>query len=40
MKKDLNESAVLSNISASLSVTGLSDKNIPEYNEILKYYNA
>ncbi len=40
MKKDLNESAVLSNISASLSVTGLSDKKIPEYNEILKYYNA
>ena len=39
-EKDLNESAVLSNISASLSVTGLSDKNIPEYNEILKYYNA
>ena len=40
MKKNLNESAVLSNISASLSVTGLSDEKIPEYNEILKYYNA
>ncbi len=39
MKKDLNESAVLSNISASLSVTGISDKKIPKYNEILKYYN-
>ena len=31
MKKDLNESAVLSNISASLSVTGISDKKIPKY---------
>ena len=40
MKKDLNESATLSNISASLSVTGISDKKIPKYNEILKYYNA
>ena len=40
MKKNLNESAVLSNISASLSVTGISEKKIPEYNEILKYYNA
>ena len=40
MKKGLNESAALSNISASLSVTGISDKKIPKYNEILKYYNA
>ena len=40
MKKDLNESATLSNISASLSVTGISDKKIPKYNEILKHYNA
>ena len=40
MKKDLNESAALSNISASLSVTGISDKKIPKYNEILKHYNA
>ena len=34
-EKDLNESATLSNISASLSVTGISDKKIPKYNEIL-----
>tara|TARA_A100001035_G_C27495835_1_gene369701 strand:+ start:94 stop:501 length:408 start_codon:yes stop_codon:yes gene_type:complete len=40
MKKDLNESVSLSNISASLSVTGISDKKIPKYNEILKHYNA
>ena len=30
MKKDLNESVSLSNISASLSVTGISDKKIPK----------
>ena len=40
MKKDLNESVNLANISASLSVTGVSDRKIPKYNEILKYYNA
>ena len=40
MKKDIKESAVLSNISASLSVTGISEEKIPKYNEILKYYNA
>ena len=40
MKRDLNESVALANISASLSVTGVSDRKIPKYNEILKYYNA
>ncbi len=40
MNKGLDESVVLSNISASLSVTGISDKKIPKYKEILKYYNV
>jgi len=37
MKKNLYESAALSNISASLSVEGYSHKKIPTYNEILNY---
>ncbi|MFL2642469.1 MAG: PfkB family carbohydrate kinase [Dehalococcoidia bacterium] len=37
MKKDLYESAYLSNISASLSVEGYSDNKISTYNKILSY---